>query len=112
LGLKGEPTRAGSTSPRYGEKASDYSAVGLETGAVQAMELAGNSCAESSVAFLRQLRANYAEHLIVFWDDGPAHDRVGPRRLLSELTAREANAKSSPKLAMNGVSQAPAFWLS
>ena len=71
--LKGEPAPVGSTSPRYGEKASYYSAVCLETGEVEAMELDGNSCAETSVAFLRQLRANHAEPLIIIWDNGPAH---------------------------------------
>ena len=71
--LKGEPALVDSTSPRYGEKASYYSAVCLETGEVEAMELDGNSCAETSVAFLRQLRANHPEPLIVIWDNGPAH---------------------------------------
>jgi len=71
--LKGEPALVDSTSPRYGEKASYYSAVCLESGEVEAMELEGNSCAETSVAFLRQLRANHDEPLIVIWDNGPAH---------------------------------------
>jgi transposase len=71
--LKGEPALVDSTSPRYGEKASYYSAVCLETGEVEAMELDGNSCAETSVAFLRQLRAHHAEPLIIIWDNGPAH---------------------------------------
>src|SRR5215213_9282806 len=71
--LKGEPALVDSTSPRYGEKASYYSAVCLETGEVEAMERDGNSCAETSVAFLRQLRANHAEPLIIIWDNGPAH---------------------------------------
>ncbi len=71
--LKGEPALVGSPSPRYGEKASYYSAVCLETGEVEAMELDGNSCAETSVAFLRQLRANHSGPLIVIWDNGPAH---------------------------------------
>jgi transposase len=71
--LKGEPALVGSTSPRYGEKASYYSAVCLETGEVEAMELAGNSCAETSVTFLKQLRANHTEPLIIIWDNGPAH---------------------------------------
>jgi hypothetical protein len=48
--LKGEPALVGSTSPRYGEKASYYSAVCLKTGEVEAMEPDGNSCAETSVA--------------------------------------------------------------
>ena len=71
--LKGEPALVGSTSPRYGEKASYYSAVCLETGEVEAMEVDGNSCAETSVTFLQQLRAHHAEPLIIIWDNGPAH---------------------------------------
>lgn len=71
--LKGTPALVDSTSPRYGEKASYYSAVCLETGEVEAFPLEGNSNAETSVAFLRQLRAHHAEPLVVFWDNGPAH---------------------------------------
>ena len=41
--LRGEPALVDSTSPRYGEKASYYSAVCLETGQVEWMELEGNS---------------------------------------------------------------------
>ena len=33
--LKGEPALVGSSSPRWGEKANDYSAVCLETGEVE-----------------------------------------------------------------------------
>ena len=40
--LRGEPALVDSTSPRYGEKASYYSAVCLETGEVDWMELDGN----------------------------------------------------------------------
>jgi hypothetical protein len=71
--LKGEPALVDTTSPRWGEKASYYSAVCVETGEVDVMELLGNSCAETSTAFLRQLRAQHAEPLIVVWDNGPAH---------------------------------------
>ena len=53
--LKGEPALVDSTSPRYGEKASYYSAVCLETGEVEWMELEGNSNSATSVAFLKQL---------------------------------------------------------
>ena len=49
-----------STSPRYGEKASYYSVVFLETGEVEWMELEGNSNAGTSAAFLEQLRQRYA----------------------------------------------------
>ena len=53
--LKGEPALVDSNSPRYGEKASYYSAVCLETGEVEWMELEGNSNSGTSVAFLTQL---------------------------------------------------------
>ena len=62
-----------STSPRRGEKVSYYSAVCLETGEVEVMELEGNSNAATSAAFLRQLRGQHTEPLIVIWDNSPAH---------------------------------------
>ena len=40
--LRGEPALVDSSSPRYGEKASHYSAVCLETGEGEWMELDGN----------------------------------------------------------------------
>ncbi len=86
--LKGEPALGGSTSPRYGEKASYYSAVCLETGEVEAMELDGNSCAETSVAFLEHLRANHTEPSIVIWDNGPAHGGDAVRAYLATPDVR------------------------
>ena len=71
--LKGEPALVDSTSPRWGEKVSYYSAVCLETGQVEVMELEGNSSAATSVQFLQQLRAHHPGPLIVIWDNGPAH---------------------------------------
>jgi transposase len=71
--LKGTPALVDSTSPRYGEKASYYSAICLETGEVEAMPLEGNSSAQTSVSFLQQLRAHHTEPLVVFWDNAPAH---------------------------------------
>jgi transposase len=71
--LRGEPAVVDSTSPRWGEKASYYSAVCLETGEVEVMELDGNSSAATSVAFLQQLRAHHREPLIIIWDNSPAH---------------------------------------
>ncbi len=71
--LKGEPALVDSTSPRRGEKVSYYSAVCLETGEVEVMELEGNSNSATSAAFLRQLRARHAEPLTVIWDNSPAH---------------------------------------
>ena len=71
--LKGHPALVDSTCPRWGEKASYYSAVCLETGETEYMELTGTSSSATSAAFLTQLRANHAEPLIVIWDNGPAH---------------------------------------
>lgn len=70
---KGQPTLVDSTSPRYGEKASYYPAVCLETGKMSAMPLEGNSSAATTVAFLKQLRAEHPEPLIVIWGNGLAH---------------------------------------
>ncbi len=63
--LRGQPALVDSTSPRFGEKATYYSAVCLETGEVHAMWVEGNTTAETSVAFLQQLRKTYCEPLIV-----------------------------------------------
>ncbi len=71
--LKGEPALVDSTSPGLSEKATYYSGICLETGEVEEMEVAGNCKAETSAAFLRQLRMKYSEPLIVIWDNGPAH---------------------------------------
>ena len=81
--LKSQPALVESTSPRRGEKASYYSAVCLETGEVEVMELVGHSTAETSVAFLQQLRANHLGPLVVIWDNGPAHMGKALRNYLS-----------------------------
>jgi transposase len=71
--LKGKPALVDSTSPRYGEKASYYSAVCLETGEVAYLPLEENRSAETSVAFLKHLRTHHDPPLIVIWDNAPAH---------------------------------------
>lgn len=71
--LKGQPALVDSTSPRWGEKASYYSGVCLETGEVEVMELEGNSNAQTSTAFLKQLREKHTGPLAVIWDNSPAH---------------------------------------
>ena len=76
--LRGGAALVDSTSPRYGEKASYYSAMCLETGEVEWMELEGNSNGESSVAFLAQLYHKHSGQLNVIWDNAPAHR--GPAR--------------------------------
>jgi transposase len=81
--LRGEPALVDSTSPRYGEKASYYSAVCVETGEVEFLALEGNSSAETSVAFLRHLRARHTAPLIVIWDNAPAHGGAPIRAYLA-----------------------------
>lgn len=72
--LQGEPALVDSTSPRLGEKVTYYSAVCLETGEVDHMEVAETCTAETSTTFLKQLRtAHPNDPLIVIWDNGPAH---------------------------------------
>jgi len=81
--LRGQPALVDSTSPRWGEKASYYSAVCLETGEVEVMELTGNSTAATSAAFLGQLRGNHPEPLVVIWDNGPSHRGEALREYLT-----------------------------
>ena len=71
--LKGEAALVDSTSPPRGEKASYYSAVCLETGEVEWMELEGNSNSCTSVAFLQRLKGKHPGSLRVIWDNAPAH---------------------------------------
>jgi transposase len=81
--LRGEPALVDSTSPSFGEKATYYSAVCLETGEVLALPVEGNTNAETSVAFLQQLREKFSGLLIVIWDNGPAHRGDAMRAYLS-----------------------------
>lgn len=81
--LKGEPALVDSRRPSLKEKVVYYSAVCLETGEVEEMEVDGNCTAETSVAFLRQLRTKHPEALIVIWDNGPAHRGEPIRRYLA-----------------------------
>lgn len=71
--LRGTPALVASTSPRLSEKATYYSAICLETGAVEAMAVAETCTAETTVAFLKQLRSHHTEPLLIIWDNGPAH---------------------------------------
>ncbi len=80
---KGRPALVDSTCPRWGEQASYYSAVCLETGETAHMELTGTSSSATSAAFLKQLRANHPEPLVVIWDNGPAHGGEAVRDYLS-----------------------------
>ena len=80
--LKGEPALVDSSSPRYGEKASYYSAVCLETGEVEWMDLEGNSNSQTSTAFLTQLKERHTGPLNVIWDNAPAHRGEAVREYL------------------------------
>ena len=80
--LMGEPALVDSTSPRYCEKSSYYSAVCLETGEVEWRELEGNSNSETSAAFLEQLRERHSGRLNVIWDNAPAHRGEAVREYL------------------------------
>ena len=71
--LRGEAALVDSISPRYGEGSSYYSAVCLETGEVEWMELEGNSNSGTSAAFLAQLWRRHSGRLNVIWDNEPAH---------------------------------------
>jgi len=81
--LKGQPALVDSSCPRWGEKASYYSAVCLETGEVEYMELTGTSSSATSAAFLTQLRAHHPGPLVVIWDNGPAHGGDAVREYLA-----------------------------
>ena len=91
--LRGEPALVDSTSPKYGEKASYYSAVCLETGEVEWMDLDGNSNSGTSVAFLEQLWGRHSGRLNVIWDNAPAHRGEALREYLRtpELDLRLVN---------------------
>jgi transposase len=86
--LRGEPALVDTTSPTMGEKATYYSAVCLETGEVEKMPVLGSSNAETSVAFLKQLRTRHPEPLIVIWDNGPAHRGPEVREYLATPNLR------------------------
>ena len=93
--LRGEPAPVESTSPQYGEKASYYSAMCLETGEVEWIELEGNSNSGTSVAFLKQLRGKHPGPLRVIWDNAPAHRGEAVREYLRtpELELRLVNPR-------------------
>jgi transposase len=81
--LRGQPALVASTSPRHGEKITYYSAICLETGEVEVMEAPTSCTAQTSVAFLHQLRQKYPQPLIVIWDNGPAHRGEAMRTYLA-----------------------------
>ena len=80
--LKGAPAFMKPTSPQRGEKASYYSAVCLEKGEMEWMELEGNRKAGTSAAFLMQLRQRHSGSLKVVWDNAPVHRGEAVREYL------------------------------
>ena len=91
--LKGEAALVDSTSPRHGEKASYYSAVCLDTGDMEWMELEGNSNSGNSVAFLEQLREKHPGPPQVIWDHTPAHRRAAVQERVGKFLAGLARRK-------------------
>ena len=71
------PTRpaalADTTSPKWGEKATYYSAVCLETGQTERLNVTETLTAETTVTFLKPVRDPPPQPLIVNWDNGPMH---------------------------------------
>ena len=92
--LRGEPALVNSSSPRYGEKASYYSAVCLETGEVEWMDLAGNSNSGTWAAFLDQLRRCPASTIFAGWRQSvlPVH-LLGLAPLLGRIGAVAGDVK-------------------
>ena len=84
---RGEPALVDSTSPSYGEKARCYSAVCLETRAVEWMDASagsagGNNNSGASVAFLKQLKEKHPGLLRVIWDNAAPHRGEPMRKYL------------------------------
>ena len=106
--LKGESALVDSSSPRHGDKASYYTAVCLETGEEEWMELEGNSNGESSVAFLERLRERHGGRLGVIWDNAPAHRGPAMRSYLEtpglnlRLVTCLATARTSTLMSRSG----------
>ena len=102
--LRAEPALVDSTSPRYGEKASFYSAGCLGTGEVEWMELEGNSNSETSAAFLEQLRERHGGRLNVIWDNSPTHRGEAVREYLRTpgVNMRLVNLPDHPAIKSRG----------
>jgi hypothetical protein len=62
--LRGAPALVDMSSPKYGEKATYYSAVCPETGEVEALSVLSNTTAATSVVFRQQVRDKHPEPLI------------------------------------------------
>ena len=82
MGAAGRAGLGGLEQPELWRKASYYSAVCLESGEVERMEVEGNSNSGTSVLFLRQLRERHAGPLHVIWDNAPAHRGEAVREYL------------------------------
>jgi len=108
--LRGEPALADSTSPKLGEKATYYSSICLETGEVEVMPVMVNTTAETTVAFLKQLRERYDEPLIVIWDNGPAHHGLAIREYLTTPNLR-LRLKVIPKVKTTKRPKEVKLWL-
>ena len=79
--LRGEPALVDRAAHATARRPA-YSAVCLETGEVEWMELDGNSNSGTSAAFLEQLRERHSGRLNVIWDNAPAHRGEAVREYL------------------------------
>ena len=87
--LTGQPALVDSTCPRWGEQASDYSAVCLETGETEYRNLPGTSSSATSATFLRQLHATipagvYPKLVNGTWYYSCSCARIAPWRVREE----------------------------
>jgi len=70
---KGTPALVVSSSARYCQRASYYSAACPITGESEALPMTGNSSAETSAALSQQLLAHRKAPFVLFWDNAPSH---------------------------------------
>ena len=82
VGAQARASLGGLDQPALWEKASYYSAVCLETGEVERMELEGNSNSGTLATFLDRLRGKHSGPLDVIWDNAPAHRGEAVREYL------------------------------
>ena len=101
--LKGEPALVDSTSPRWGEKACYYSGVCLESGEVEAMEIAGNSNAETSTAFYRKAKDEERKAFIIQYSQiREEAERIGAKIFFVDEAHFRADADLRGKWVLKG----------
>ena len=104
--MNGEPTLVDSSNPHYGDGARYYSAVCLETGDVEWVELEENSNPGTSSAFLKQLTERHVGLLNVKWDNARPtwRRRFGPAW---PIFGRRSSGDSEPSSTGEKLTEAP-----